>query len=119
MLEFRGAQLKKIGGTAGLRDRQWAVLDIGFRDTEIDHGLSVEIRLLVPKRDDATMSELEEVARSSAQAILAEAQSLLAQSSLAELRAREHAREDAEDAERERALDFSNLLPDRDTPDDA
>jgi hypothetical protein len=94
MLEFRSARLKKIGGQAGLRDRQIAVLDIVLGNTETAHDLSVEIQLLVPKRPDVTMSEMEEAARCEAQAILAEAQNLLAQSSLAELQARQDARED-------------------------
>jgi hypothetical protein len=91
MLEFEAIDLNAIGGKTNLQDRQWANLALRFQDTETDHRRVVELNVMVPKRPDATIRELEEAARSDAQATLAAALQVLQGSSVAELTAREFA----------------------------
>ena len=89
MLKLEAISLNKIGGVCALADHQWASLELILRDTENDHGRPVDIGVLVPKRPEATLRELEEAARSEAIAILEAALGLLKESTVAELAARQ------------------------------
>jgi hypothetical protein len=92
LFEFESGSLSDIGGATNMRDQQWAKVTINLKDTENGHISSAEIRLLVPKRPDATLLELEQSARSMAISILKEALSLAEQSSIAEWTEKEWAK---------------------------
>lgn len=94
MLEFDEVSVSKIGGTAALRDRQWANLAVILQDTDTRHRRLVSVDVLLPKRPDVTMSELEEAARSEAVAILEVALESLKGSTVAELTAQRDTRGD-------------------------
>ena len=89
MLKFKRIGLDEIGAQTALKDRQWGNLTIILEDTETDHMRAIELNVMLPKRPDATMSELEEVARTEGITTLEAALELLRESSLAELAARE------------------------------
>ena len=89
MLKFKRIGLDEIGAQTARKDRQWGNLTIILEDTETDHMRAIELGVMLPKRPDATMRELEEVARSEGIASLEAALDLLRGSSFAELAARE------------------------------
>jgi hypothetical protein len=103
-LKFASIDLEKIGKKCGLRDHQWAELTLRLTETENDHNPSVSIDVLVPMRPDATMCELEEAARTQAQAMLSASLGLLQGSSVAELRSREYDESDAAERARDEEL---------------
>jgi len=91
MLKFERIELDGIGRKTNFEDRQWANLELSLQDTETDHMRVVGLNVMVPKRPDATLRELEEAARSEGIAILEVALQVLRQSTVAELMAQEFA----------------------------
>jgi hypothetical protein len=77
MLEPQSVRLLGIGGQAADRSKQWGTLEVRLKDTELDHTYQVDLKLLVPKRPDATLMEMQEVARASAVLVLRQAADLL------------------------------------------
>jgi hypothetical protein len=69
-LELRDIRLTSIGGQAGERDVQWATLAVHLMNTDLEHGHTVDIKVLVPKRTDVTLGEMQEAAQQSAIHIL-------------------------------------------------
>lgn len=84
MFEFESASFNGIGGDTNIRDQQWASLEIRLKDTDNGHISGVEIKLLVPRRPDATLHELEQSAERQAKAILTEALAQLSLSSISD-----------------------------------
>jgi len=105
MLRLESVDLDRIGGRTNSRHQQWANLEITLEETETGRMHGVDVRVIVPKRPDATMSELEEAARTGALAILEAALGSLKESNLAELKAQLDAAKTKADAEHEAKLD--------------
>jgi len=88
-LQFKRARLERIGGPMAVADKQWATLSIGFLNDDLDHFQDVEIRVAVPKKPDATLSQIEDAARESALEVLKAAVVTLSGESIAELERRQ------------------------------
>jgi len=92
-LQFRTVRLKKIGAEAATPNLQWASLNLGFLNEEIDHFSGVKVQFVVPKDRAMTLRELEEAARASALEVLAAALKTLSAATLEELESQEAALE--------------------------
>lgn len=87
MLTLYEAQLSGIGAPTNDPTQQWASLSLGFREGDCGPILRAVLNMVVPKRPDATMIELQETARSSAIDILEVSLQTLREFSVAELEA--------------------------------
>ena len=85
-LEFSKIDFDGIGKTAGSPTLMWSHLLLAFRDTENDHHPSVELTLLLTRRPETTIAELELEARDRAKTILKEALAVVEANDLAALR---------------------------------
>lgn len=96
-LEPESASLT-VGGQSAISDQQWANLEVVFKDTDVDHSYTTTLRILVPKRPDATLRELQDAARKAAIPLLREAADLLERETLEALEQQEADRHAAEAA---------------------
>jgi hypothetical protein len=110
-LELRDIRLTGVGERAADRDKQWATVSLHFHDTELDHGTSVEVRVLVPKRADATFGEVESVAQARSVVALRQALEILSEKPLGQTQASLDDAEDARDAAAAERLRSFGLEP--------
>ena len=106
-LEPVSVRLADIGGQAAVDDKMWASVEVALKDVDVDHTYVATLKLLVPKRLDVTLRELQEAARETAIYLLREAADLLERETIEALEQQEADR-DAAEASRLRAA-FSEV----------
>jgi uncharacterized membrane-anchored protein len=86
-LKIEGGRLDRIGGQCNAPDAQWATLSVYLANADNDHSYTATAEILVPKRADATLLELQETARKEAVLLFRKAADALEAQSVADLEA--------------------------------